>query len=114
MGGSIIRQRNIVKEIACIDYWAEKYSERDSVYVEEGSIKEWKAAQGRKREWAKDKDKINSVLPVVIRVDASLRNSIFESKSIFDFSKRSGIREDFDQFSREILGINHWKEKSTK
>lgn len=63
---------------------------------------------------AKDKDKINSVLPVVIRVDASLRNSIFESKSIFDFSKRSGIREDFDQFSREILGINHWKEKSTK
>ena len=63
---------------------------------------------------AKDKDKISSVLPVVIRVDASLRNSIFESKSIFDFSKRTGIREDFDQFAREILGINLWKEKLTK
>jgi chromosome partitioning protein len=60
---------------------------------------------------AKDEDKINSVLPVVIRVDASIKNSIYETKSVFDFSKRSGIREDFDQFTREMLGLNHWKEK---
>lgn len=60
---------------------------------------------------AKDKDKINSVLPVVVRVDASLKNSIYETRSVFDFSKRSGIREDFDQFAREMLGLNQWKEK---
>lgn len=60
---------------------------------------------------AKDENKIKSVLPVVIRVDASLKNSIHETRSVFDFSKRSGIREDFDQFAREMLGLNIWKGK---
>ena len=60
---------------------------------------------------AKDEDKIKNVLPVVIRVDASLKNSIFDGRSIFDFSKKAGIRDDFDQFAREILGLNHWSEK---
>ena len=59
---------------------------------------------------AKDEEKLNSVLPVVIRVDAALKNAIFTEKSIFESSKKSGIREDFDQFAREILGINHWIE----
>lgn len=59
---------------------------------------------------AKDKDKIDNVLPVVIRVDASLKNSIFDAVSLFDLSKKTGIREDIDQFTKEILGINHWIE----
>ena len=60
---------------------------------------------------AKDEDKYHNVLPVVIRVDASLKNSIFDGKSIFDFTKKTGIRDDFDQFAKEILGINQWSEK---
>ncbi len=57
---------------------------------------------------AKDENKINNVLPVVIRVDASLKNSIFDAVSLFDLPKKSAIREDIDQFTKEILGINNW------
>lgn len=63
---------------------------------------------------AREEEKINNVLPVVIRVDASLKNSIFETKSIFESSKRSGIREDFDQFAKEILGLNQWIDSQKK
>lgn len=59
---------------------------------------------------AKDENKINNVLPVVIRVDASLKNSIFDAISLFDLPKKSAIREDVDQFAKEILGINNWIE----
>lgn len=59
---------------------------------------------------AKDEEKINNVLPVVIRVDASLKNSIFDAVSLFDLPKKSAIREDIDQFAKEIIGINHWVE----
>lgn len=57
---------------------------------------------------AKDARKIKNVLPVVIRVDASLKNSIFDAVSLFDLPKKSAIREDIDQFAREILGIYNW------
>jgi len=63
---------------------------------------------------ARDESNIDKVLPVVIRVDASLKNSIFHEKSVFDFSKSHGIREDFDQFAKEILGINQWVENQKK
>jgi len=59
---------------------------------------------------AKDEAKINHVLPVVIRVDASLKNSIFDAVSLFDLPRRSAAREDIDQFAKEILGINNWIE----
>lgn len=59
---------------------------------------------------AKDKDKIDNVLPVVIRVDASLKNSIFDAVSLFDLPKKSDIREDIDQFTKEIIGINNFIE----
>lgn len=52
----------------------------------------------------------NNILPVVCRVDASLKNAVFDSKSVFELSKKSPIREDVDQFTKEILGINAWKE----
>ena len=57
---------------------------------------------------AKDKDKISNVMPVVIRVDTALKNSIFDAVSLFDLPKKSAIREDIDQFTKEILGINKW------
>ena len=52
----------------------------------------------------------NKILPVVCRVDTSMRNAIFESKSIFDLPKKAPIFEDIDLFAKEILGINTWKE----
>lgn len=50
------------------------------------------------------------VLPFVIRTDSSVKNAIADSKSIFEISKKGVVRDDVDQFTREILGINAWKE----
>lgn len=64
---------------------------------------------------AKNEDRFNHVLPVVIRTDATLRNAVFKSKSVFEMPKKTTkatIREDIDQFTREILGINSWKESN--
>jgi chromosome partitioning protein len=61
-------------------------------------------------ELTKRTDMLSKILPVVCRIDASMRNAIFDSKSIFDLSKKSTIREDIDQFTKEILGINLWKD----
>ncbi len=61
-------------------------------------------------ELTKRTDMLNKILPVVCRIDASMRNAIFDSKSVFDLSKKSTIREDIDQFTKEILGINIWKD----
>lgn len=53
---------------------------------------------------------VNKILPVVCRVDVSLKNAVFDSKSVFELPKKSPIKEDIDQFAKEILGINAWKE----
>lgn len=59
---------------------------------------------------AKQDDRTDKILPVVVRVDANLKNAIFDFKSVFELSKRASIREDIDQFTREILGLNLWSE----
>ncbi len=61
-------------------------------------------------ELAKRPERAEKVLPFVIRTDSSVKNAIFDSKSVFDLSKKSVVREDIDQFAKEILGINAWKE----
>lgn len=61
-------------------------------------------------ELAKQPSRADKVLPFVIRTDSSVKNAIFDSKSIFDSSKKSVVRGDVDQFAKEILGINAWKE----
>lgn len=61
-------------------------------------------------ELTKREDIVNNILPVVCRVDTSMKNAIFNAKSIFDLPKKAAIREDIDQFAKEILGINAWKE----
>jgi chromosome partitioning protein len=61
-------------------------------------------------EVAKSEVFASKVLPVVIRTDASVKNAVFEAKSIFDMKKGSTVRDDVDQFTKEILGINAWKE----
>jgi len=61
-------------------------------------------------ELMKREDIINNILPVVCRVDVSLKNAVFDAKSVFELPKKAPIREDIDQFAKEILGINAWKE----
>jgi len=53
-------------------------------------------------------------MPVVIRIDAAVKNAAHESKSIFDLPNKSPIREDIDEFAKEVLGINTWKDSLTK
>jgi chromosome partitioning protein len=65
-------------------------------------------------ELAKTANKADKILPVVIRTDVSVKNAIFDARSIFDMPKKSTIREDVDQFTREVLGINEWKEAKQK
>jgi chromosome partitioning protein len=62
---------------------------------------------------ASREDLANHVLPVVCRVDTSIKNAIFDSKNIFELPRKSPLREDFDHFAREILGINTWKNKKS-
>jgi len=61
-------------------------------------------------EVAKSSIYASKLLPVVIRTDTSVKNAVFESKSVFELGNKSTVREDTDQFTREILGINAWKE----
>ena len=60
---------------------------------------------------AKDKDKIDNVIPVVIRIDATLKNSIFNAVPLFDLPRKSAVKEDIDQFTKEILHLNTWSKK---
>jgi chromosome partitioning protein len=64
-------------------------------------------------ELTKKEELIDKIIPVVCRVDASMKNAVFDSKSIFELPKRATIREDIDQFTKEVLGINLWRESRT-
>lgn len=61
-------------------------------------------------ELAKREDMDNKILPVVCRSDTSLKNAVSDAKSVFELPKKAPIREDIDQLTKEILGINSWKE----
>ena len=65
-------------------------------------------ANDRLTDLGKWPEKVNYVLPVVIRVDTALKNAIFSNTSLFDSSKKTTACEDIDQFSKEILGLNQW------
>jgi chromosome partitioning protein len=62
-------------------------------------------------ELAKRPERAEKVLPFVVRTDSSVKNAIFDSKSVFDLSKKSVVRGDIDQLAKELLGINAWKEE---
>jgi len=61
-------------------------------------------------ELSKDEKKIHKILPFVIRTDTSLKNAIYDAKSIFDTGKKLAIKEDIDHFAKEIMGLNAWSE----
>jgi chromosome partitioning protein len=78
----------------------------------------WNRFDGRERlgafylhEVSKDATFRDRVLPVVIRTDTSVKNAVFDSKSVFELPKRSVFREDIDELARELLGITAWKEE---
>jgi chromosome partitioning protein len=58
------------------------------------------------KESSKDK-----ILPVVIRTDATIKNALDQGLSIFELKSKSGICEDLDRLTRELLGISKWSEK---
>ena len=60
-------------------------------------------------ELAKNDDMLEKLIPIVIRADANIKNAIFDAKNVF-ISKKSAVREDIDQFTKEILGITAWSE----
>lgn len=75
----------------------------------------WNKYDGRERlgayymhELAKREDLVDKIMPVVCRTDTSIKNAIFSETSIFGLSKKSPIKEDIDQFTKEVLGINQW------
>lgn len=59
-------------------------------------------------ELAKNENRLEKIIPVVIKSDISLKNAVYFSKSVFELSKKSQIREDLDQFTKEILGLSEW------
>ena len=63
-------------------------------------------------ELASSKEYMEKLIPVVIRTDASLKNAVFDQKSVFEL--RGSIKEDIDRFTREVLGINAWKDSKSK
>jgi chromosome partitioning protein len=63
-------------------------------------------------ELASNKEYMEKLIPVVVRTDASLKNAVFDQKSVFEL--RGFIKEDIDRFTREILGINAWKDSKSK
>jgi chromosome partitioning protein len=78
----------------------------------------WNKYDGRERlgayymhELAKREDLVEKIMPVVCRTDTAIKNAIFSETSIFGLSKKSPMREDIDQFTKEVLGINQWNMK---
>lgn len=65
-------------------------------------------------ELVRSADKVQDILPVVIRTDASIKSAVFFESDVFNSTKKSSIQEDADQFCREILGLNKWKEDIIK
>ncbi len=80
----------------------------------------WNKYDGRERlgayymhELAKREDLVERIMPVVCRTDTSIKNAIFSETSIFGLSKKSPMKEDIDQFTKEVLGLNQWNIKKS-
>jgi chromosome partitioning protein len=52
------------------------------------------------------------VLPVVIRVDASIKNALDQGISVFELAPKAGVAEDLDRLTKEVLGIQSWKDQN--
>lgn len=46
-----------------------------------------------------------TLLPVVVRTDANLKNAHGVKKSIFEFSRKSNARDDIDLLTQELMGM---------
>lgn len=53
----------------------------------------------------------DNILPVVIRTDATIKNALDQGISIFEMKSRTGIYEDIDNLTKEILGLAQWDEQ---
>jgi chromosome partitioning protein len=46
-----------------------------------------------------------TVMPVVVRADATFKNAQSQKQSVFEFSKKSNAREDIDILAQELIGL---------
>jgi chromosome partitioning protein len=76
----------------------------------------WNRFDGRERlgafyvqELSRELKNSAKLFPVVIRADVSVKNAVFDAKSVFETTQKSAFREDIDQFTREVLGLNDFK-----
>lgn len=49
-----------------------------------------------------------SIMPIVIRSDATFKNAQAEIKSVFEVSKKSNAREDIDILAQELIGLREF------
>lgn len=57
---------------------------------------------------AKDDIYMSKLLPMVIRSDTTLKNVILEGTNIFESKRKTVAKEDMDQLTRELIGLNEW------
>ena len=62
----------------------------------------------------KDPDNFDKILPFVIRTDASIKSAVYESKTVFETNQKRNIKEDLDQLTRELIGLNDWSTNKDK
>lgn len=57
---------------------------------------------------AKNESHMNKLLPMVIRSDTALKNVILEGTNIFENKRKTVAKDDMDQLTRELIGLNEW------
>lgn len=60
---------------------------------------------------AKDETHMSNLLPMVIRSDTALKNVILEGTNIFENKRKTVAKEDMDQLTRELIGLNDWADR---
>ena len=58
------------------------------------------------------KTDVQNISTIVIRTDSNYENYLAKTESIFDASKKSNAKEDIDQITKEIIGLNLWSDKN--
>lgn len=49
-----------------------------------------------------------TIMPIVVRSDATFKNAQAETKSVFEVSKKSNAREDIDILAQELIGLREF------
>jgi chromosome partitioning protein len=53
----------------------------------------------------------DNILPIVIRTDTAVKNALDQGISVFEMKSKSGICDDIDSLTRELLGLSQWDDE---